>query len=288
MTASATRTAGPRSLPRVLLRNEALKLGRRPATLVTLGFFALVCVLEYGESWYAARRSADRTFALPGAWPSVFTEMAEVGLIFGSILLILLVASEFSWRTARQNVIDGLSKEAWFAGKALLVPLLALLVVGLQVGIGGGFALAGTELTSGAGILPGRYHLSALGGVLLAFLGYGSLALTSALAVRGTGASIGVWFLYVALVERLLGAGLTRLGAWGGEVARWLPVEVFNQLVSYRQHDPGAFRRAARAAAEQGRSIPDPWAWEALLPAAVGWIAALLLISFFVFRRRDL
>lgn len=288
MSTSATeRTGAPaRPLVRVLLRNEALKLGRRPATLVTLGFFALVAVLDYGESWYAARRSAERTFALPGAWPSVITGVAEVALVFGSILLLLLVASEFSWRTARQNVIDGLSREAWFAGKVLLLPLLAVLVVGLQLAIGGGFALAGTDLSAAGGILPGPYQLSALGGVLLAFLGYGSLALTVALAVRGTGASIGVWFLYVAVVERLAGAGLARLGAWGGEAARWLPVQVFNRLVSYPQHDPAAWRRMARAA--EGGSVPEPWAWEALLPAALGWIAVLLLASFLVFRRRDL
>lgn len=277
-----------RPLSGVLMRNEALKLGRRPATLVTLGFFALVVTLDNGEAWYAARQSAERSFALPEAWTPVITELAQVGLIFGSILLILLVASEFSWRTARQNVIDGLSKEAWFAGKAMLVPMVALLVVGLQLAIGGGFALAGTDLSAAGGLLPDRHQVSALGGVLLAFVGYGSLALTVTLAVRGTGASIGVWFLYVAMVENLLGAGLARLGAWGAEAARWLPVQVFNQLASYLQHDPEARRRAARAAAEQGGSVPEAWPWEALLPAAVGWIALLLVVSFVVFRRRDL
>lgn len=278
----------PRPLAGVLLRNEALKLGHRPATLVTLGFFALVVTLDGGEAWYGARQSASRSFALPEAWTPVIAELAQVGLIFGSILLILLVASEFSWRTARQNVIDGLSKEAWFAGKVMLIPVVALLVVGVQLTIGGGFALAGTDLSAAGGLLPDRHQLSALGGVLLALVGYGSLALTVALAVRGTGASLGVWFLYVAVVENLLGSGLSRLGAWGTEAARWLPVEVFNQLASYLQHDPEARRRAARAAAEQGGPAPEAWPWEALLPAAVGWIALLLVVSFVVFRRRDL
>lgn len=277
-----------RPLSEVLLRNEALKLGRRPATLVTLGFIALVVTLDHGGAWYGARQSAERSFALPEAWTPVIAELARVGLIFGSILLILLVASEFSWRTARQNVIDGLSKEAWFAGKAMLIPVVGLLIVGLQLAIGGGFALAGTDLPVADGLLPDRHQLSALGGVLLAFVGYGSLALTVALAVRGTGASLGVWFLYVAVVENLLGSGLSRLGAWGTGAARSLPVGVFNQLASYLQHDPEARRRAARAAAEQGGPVPDAWPWEDLLPAAVSWIALLLVVSFVVFRRRDL
>lgn len=289
MSVTSAEESRRRALSEVLLKNEALKLGRRPATLVTLGFFAFVVALDNGEAWYGARHSAARSFGLLEAWSSVITELAQVGLVFGSILVILLVASEFSWRTARQNVIDGLSKEAWFAGKVLLIPMVALLVVGVQLAIGGGFALAGTDLSAVSAILPDRYQVSALGGVVLAFLGYGSLALTVALAVRGTGASIGVWFLYVTLVENLLGDGLARLGEWGADAARWLPVRVFNQLVSYLQHDPEARRQAVRGAAEQqGASAPLAWAWEALLPAAVGWIGALLIVSFFVFRRRDL
>ena len=74
----------------MLLANEALKLGRRPATLVTAGFFALLVALDAGASWYGARQSAARSFALPDAWPTLITELAQVGLFFGSILVILL------------------------------------------------------------------------------------------------------------------------------------------------------------------------------------------------------
>lgn len=297
---SATRTrdlstAGPagggsrhRRLGTILLRNEVVKMWRRPATLVTLGFFTVLALLNYGARWYMARQNASTSFALPDAWPAVIAGMAQPALIFGSLLLILLVASEFSWRTARQNVIDGLSKEAWFTGKLLLIPLLAIVVLSLKLIVGGGLALAGTDLAAAGSILPGRHHISALGGIGLAFLGYGSLALTVALAARGAGASIGVWFLYAAVIERLLMAGLRRLGDVSGEAARWLPVNVFNQLASYPQHDPAIRDRLTRATAESGESLAAVWSWGALLPAAVGWIALFVGVSFVVFRRRDL
>jgi ABC-type transport system involved in multi-copper enzyme maturation permease subunit len=50
---------------------------------------------------------------------------------FLAVTLVMLVTSEFSWRTARQNVIDGLSKEQFFAAKVLMMlfVMAALLIV---------------------------------------------------------------------------------------------------------------------------------------------------------------
>ncbi len=272
----------------VAVRNELTKMIHRPATLVTVGFLLLISGLSFGQRWWAARGDPERSFALPAAWPEILTGNAQGAAIFGSVLLILLVASEFSWRTARQNVIDGLSKEAWFRGKVGLLVALALLFFVVQVGTGLAFAAAGTEGLTASALVPGGFRVSAAGGFLLGFLGYGSLALAAALAVRGTGASLGVWFLYVAFVERLLRQGLEELGGAAGEAARYLPVHVFEQLFSYVQHDPVALGRAISRAAAAGGTPPEAWSWPVLLAAAVGWIVLLIGASHLVFRRRDL
>lgn len=272
----------------VALRNELMKMNSRPATLVTVGFLLLVNGLNFGRSWWTARGSAEESFALPAAWPEIVTGNAQGTLIFGSVLLILLVASEFSWRTARQNVIDGLSKEAWFRGKLYLMVVLGFVLLLLQAGAGGAFAAAGTDpLTLGA-VLPDTYHVSAMGGFLLGFLGYGSLALLLAVSIRGTGASIGVWFLYVAVVERLVGGGLARLGGVAEQAARYLPRAVFDQLLSYVQHDPAALAQATARAAAAGRPPPEPWSWSVLLPVALGWILVFVVASHVIFVQRDL
>lgn len=272
----------------IALRNEISKMIRRPAAMVTVGFVLLLAGLQFGQSWWQARESAEASFALPGSWPDIITGMAQPVLIFGSVLLILLVASEFSWRTARQNVIDGLSKEAWFRGKAYLVVVVAALFLLLQVGTGAAFAAVGTDSLTLEAVVPGGRQLSAMGGFLLAFLGYGGLALMVSVSVRGTGASIGVWFLYVALGERLLRTGLGALGGPAAEAARYLPIQAFNSLVSYLQHDPAAVERAASAAAAAGETPPQMWEWEVLLPLTVGWAALFFAAAFVVHRRRDL
>jgi hypothetical protein len=50
----------------------------------------------------------------------------------------MLVTSEFTWRTARQNVIDGLSKEQFFAAKWLMTMMvtIAFIIVPFAVGTG--------------------------------------------------------------------------------------------------------------------------------------------------------
>lgn len=147
-------------------------------------------------------------------------------------------------------------------------------------------AAAGTADPTQDALLPSAHQVSAMAGFLLAFLGYGSLGLATALAVRGTGASFAVWFLYVALGERMLGAGLDALGA--DAVVRFLPIGVFDSLGSYVQHDPAALGRAVSHAGSQGRAPPQVWEWELLLPAALGWIAFFVAAAFVIHRRRDL
>ena len=105
-------------------RSEMRKMWKRPATWVTLGLFGLMTVADLIGEYRRARKDPDDPFFLPDAWSQILGEEVMVGFIFASVLVILLVAAEFSWRTARQNVIDGLSKTQWYWAKVLLIPIL--------------------------------------------------------------------------------------------------------------------------------------------------------------------
>ena len=208
-----------------------------------------------------------------------------VGFIFSSVLVILLVAAEFGWRTARQNVIDGLSKTQWFSAKLLLLPFLTALFLALRVVVGGTLALAGTDLSAGA-TLFGAAQLSALGGMFLTGLGYSSLALFAALAIRSSGPAMAVWFAWFAFAERLLVGGLGTLFEGLRPVLRWAPVMTFDRLRDYIQYDPEALRRAAEWAVQNERPVPEV---EALGPAIAGslvWIAGLTVLGWLWYRQK--
>jgi len=145
-------------------RAEMWKMWKRPATWVTLGLFGLITFADLFDEFRDARKDPEDRFFLPDAWGQILGQEVLIGFIFASVLLILLVASEFSWRTARQNVIDGLSKTQWYSAKVLLLPFLVALFLALRVVVGGSFALAGTDLSAGV-TLFGAAQLSALGGM---------------------------------------------------------------------------------------------------------------------------
>lgn len=269
------------------LRSEVLKAWKRPATWVTLGLFGLITVTDLVPSYRDARRNPEDPFFLPDAWGQILGDEVVIGFIFASVLVILLVAAEFSWRTARQNVIDGLSKTQWFSAKVLLLPTFAGLFLVIRAAVGGLLALAGTDVSAGAPLI-GAAQLSALGGMFLAGLGFTSLALFAATAIRSSGPAMAVWFAWFAFGEGLVVGGLGSLFEGLRPFLQWAPVSTFNRLRSYVQYDPEAFQRAVEWAAQHDRPAP---AVEAMGPAIAGtllWIAGLTLLGWLWYRRRDL
>ena len=271
---------------RVLLRNELIKTFHRLAFWVAFLFLWGGVTIGFLESYLRARYDPERTFALPGAWADIITDEPEVMFIFAAVILILLVANEFTWRTARQNVIDGLSKEQFFVGKLLLIPVIIVLFEGSRLLSGGVLAYLGRE-DAGTPLIE-TPHWAALGGVTWAFVGFLSLALFIALAVRSGGAAMGVLLLYFAAIEQLVAGGLTKISKAFEPVVAFLPVRSFSALTSYIQYDPRAFEAAVRRAVENNRAPPELGSPVLTWLTATAWIVVLLGSSFIWFRKRDL
>jgi len=270
-----------------LFRNELIKTFHRLAFWVTFVFFSGAITIEFLESYLRSRYEPEHPFALPGAWQDILTDDPEVTFIFASVILILLVANEFTWRTARQNVIDGLSKERFFVGKLLLLPVVVVFFQGARVLSGAVFAYLGRDAGSTAPLIEAP-HWAALGGVTWAFVGFLSLALFIALAVRSGGGAMGVMLLYFAAIENLVAGGLTRISEGLESVVAWLPVHAFSDLTRYIQYDPRAFEAAVQRAVETNRQPPELMDPTTLWLAPTVWIVVLLGSGFWWFRKRDL
>lgn len=277
-----------RALPRVLLGNEMLKMWKRLATWVTVGFFSFITVMDLGEEFFDARESADRSFALPDAWQDILGGDAMIGLIFGSVLVILLVAAEFSWRTARQNVIDGLSKSQWFAAKLMLVPIIGFMFLAARTGFGGVLAWIGTDMSQVTGSLLGAPQWAAFGGIFLASLGFGSLALAVATMVRSAGPAMAIWFFYIAMGEKLLVLIVGKSIESTVPFLQYLPANAFQGLTNYEQYDPVAFERAVQWAVENERPAPEAVDMQLLAAVVAAWIAVFVATSYLSFRKRDM
>lgn len=286
MSAAADRAPalGPR-VWRVLLGNEWFKTRKRLAFWLTLGFFSFIRFMEHAEDVFS---DEEDVFALPAAWSDIFSQDSVLLLIFACIALIMLVSSEFSWRTARQNVIDGLSKAQWFRGKAVLLLVLGLIFLVAHVGIPAALALVETDPAAAAGPLVPGSVVAATGALLLAFLSIGGLALFLSLAIRSAGPAMAAWFFWVVFGEQL-GAGLLGRFFEGLQpILRHLPFSAAQQLMAFESFDATARQRMIDAAIEAGRDVPELPDLGVALAVNAGWALLFLGVAYVWFQRRDL
>lgn len=137
------------------------------------------------------------------SFPEVWEYMSWIGGFFTYILLIVvvfLVSSEFTYKTMRQNVINGLSRMEFLAGKFLLIGVLALgctLIVALiSMTLG---------LTSSGFVSPTKMfgHAQVMLGYFIQTLGFLMIAFWVTLIVKRSGITIGILFLYVWFLENI-------------------------------------------------------------------------------------
>ena len=269
----------------VLLRNEWFKARKRIAFWIALGFYAFFTLMNHGQPFL--ERSDG--FRLPDIWADVFGDESTMVVIFAALTLVLLSATEFGWRTARQNVIDGLSKSQWFWGKALLLPVVGLAFIGVHLSIPTLLALIRTDFAAAEGPLVPLSVLQAAGGLGLAFLSVAALAFLLSLVIRKTGAALAVWFLWIGPIESGMLPGLVR--RFLPDLTGWLEYLPFTNgfpLLDFRNYDAPTYERYAAAVEAAGRTPSPPVdpAWH--LVAAAAWTALLVGIAYISFRRRDL
>jgi ABC-2 type transport system permease protein len=273
---------------RLLLRTEWFKARRRRAFLVTLALFAFINLMDHGGDYMRARRDPGFTYALPGAWQGIFSDDSIILLIFASIAVIMLVSSEFSWRTARQNVIDGLSKEQWYWGKVLLVVLVGVLFLATKLLIGGGMAALGTDFgVVGKTAFPLSAITASLG-LLLAYLSVAALALFVAVTIRSSGPAMAVWFFWITLGEQLLPALVSRVLPATQPAFSYLPFSAAQKLLDFWVFDAGAYAGLVARAQEAEQAVPELPDLLLWLGVNAGWAVVFVVVGYWLFRRRDL
>jgi len=265
-----------------LLRIEWIKILRRRAFWVALAADVGI-VVAAGSGLYAEiiRRGAVIA-TLAGEWPNIL-QFSEIASVISAAVVVLLVGTEFSWGTARQSVINGLSRNEYFAAKLLLVPQMGLLFLLATLLAGASVVII---VANPPTIVPwfSRVDLHHVGGTALGILGCGSLAFLIAMTIRGPGPAIAVFVLYL-MVERIAASILMRLEGPGDAVARHLPWTVFQGLMQRAVYASDAGAHDSVSTLASMTTYPSP-GWLAAIAAL--YITGCIGVAFLDFRRRDL
>ena len=160
-------------------------------------------------------------FRFPVVWQMV-SYVSSFLLFFPGLIIIILMTNEFSYKTHRQNIIDGLSRTQFIYVKMLLCVLVALVATLIVFFVALFFGLY--ENSAGFSFQNVQY----VGMFFIETLSYTSLALLIATLFRRSGIAIGVYFLYAEILDQLLSLAASHYFNGAG---RYFPLESNDNLI---------------------------------------------------------
>ncbi len=254
-----------------LLRIELHKiLPYRTAWAILAIFVTLFLLILYASSKVTinGQELGENMYKLPELWQRLTYIASFFNLLFG-ILLIVLVTDEYSFRTLRQQVIDGLSRADLVLAKFYVVLGLGVFGTVLLVVMGLYFGLIYSPDRSMSAIFG---QIDALSYYFVQAVGYMTLAMLFAFVIRKSGLAIIAFIIYAKVVEPIIQFRLP------DTIDQYLPMKVFASLTPM----PGQDVLDQLTAPTQ--MLSPAWA---TLPA-IGYIMLFCLLSLYTLKLRDL
>lgn len=246
---------------------------------VILGMFTLFLLL-WNVFIYNVRLSVGKTgvglldqqYGFPNVWANI-TYYASYFIFFISILIIILVSNEFTFKTNRQNVIDGLTRAEFYHAKWLSVLSLSVTttVITFVIALLFGLTTDGCISCAFEGLTPILY-------LFVACINYYGMALLLALLFKRSGMAIGMFLLYVAVIETMLSLYFTQY-IGNHYLNLLLPLQTSDELF----HFPLANNQMVKQIAGIEYQVPD----SVYLLGSLGWIIIYYIIGRMKILRSD-
>ncbi len=204
-------------------------------------------------------------YFFPQVW-QMASQVTSYLLIIPGLLTVILFTNEFSFKTHRQNIIDGFNRHQFITSKVIQVIIMAFIST---------LMLAITALIFGyAGDKPfSTERIEFVGYSFLQCLNYCLCALLFSVIFKRSGISIGVYFLYVVILENILAVVLNK---YANNTGYFLPVESADSLV---------YAPIFEGIQKFFLTRPDP---KYLLLTCFGYIVLYLFFSYRKFKTDDL
>lgn len=162
-------------------------------------------------------------FQFPEVWQTV-SYMSSFLLFIPGLLMIISFTNEYSYKTHRQNIIDGWSRKQYILVKmslTLVIAIVSTIAVFITAFLFGLFEGA-SDVSFEKVQFVGYFFIQALS--------YSAVALLFGLLFKRSGIAIGVFFLYVFVLENVL-AGLMNRYVYNS--GRFLPIETTDNLIPF-------------------------------------------------------
>jgi ABC-2 type transport system permease protein len=186
-----------------------------------------------------------------------------------AFVVIISVTLEYSQKTIKQNIIDGLSKKEFLLSKLSLVVFISLVSAVMLFLLGLSLGLLYSPVKDLHSITKHIQFVGAYGLEVFVFL---CMALFTAFLIRKSGVTIILFLLYTAGIEPISTAILRYEYKWQ---VWFFPVEAINLIIRV------PFQKYALSYVHDTIHLQD-------VAVALGWAGIFIMLSYWLLKRRDL
>lgn len=165
----------------------------------------------------------DTPYSFPNNW-QMAGWVSGLLLFMPGLLILISITNEYSYKTHRQNIIDGWSRTQFISVKLLLAVVVAAvstIIVFLAALLFG--VVDGSKPVSFVNIeFVGYYFIQSLS--------YSCAALLIGVLLKRSGIAIGIYFLYTTFIENSIAGLLNKFANYSG---RFLPLETTDNLIPF-------------------------------------------------------
>jgi len=275
-----------------LLSIELQKLWQNKASkvliisyFVILCFISLIASIEFNLGGVPFRIAEQGIFNFPFIW-HFNTYVAGLLKVFLAVVIVSMMANEYSYGTLKQNLIDGLSKKEFILSKFLVVVLFAIgstfFIFLLSIILGYSFS-SYTELSI---VLTDIDYLLAY---FVKLLGFFSFCLFLGVLIKRSAFALGFLILW-NIVEWIL-YGIMKWGLFRGteiaeNVSRFFPLESMSLLIFNPARRMSIIRNAEQQAGIANENIYEVNYFQIL--NVLVWTALFIYLSYRLLKKRDL
>lgn len=248
-------------------------------------FIALIASIEFNFGGVHFRVADQGIFNFPFIW-HFNTWIAAILKLFLAIVIVSMMANEYSNRTLKQNLIDGLSKKEFILSKFLMVVVFAFIstlfifIVSLILG------LIFSDYNEFSIIFSGLEYIL---GYFIKLLGFFSFCLFLGILVRKSAFALGfllIWSIVESIFYALMKWQFFKDTEIADNVAQFFPLTAMSNLIIEPFSRLGAVQSAANQLGEGFTKNYDVQIITVLI--VLVWTFLFIYWSYLILKKRDL
>jgi ABC-2 type transport system permease protein len=253
--------------------------------LILITFIALISSIEFNFGDFHFRIADQGIFNFPFIW-HFNTYIAAILKLFLAIVIVSMMANEYSNRTLKQNLIDGLSKKEFVLSKFLTVILFSVISTLFVFGVSLILGLMFSDYNEIGIIFSDIEYLFAY---FIKLVGFFSFCLFLGVLVKRSAFALGfllIWSISEGIIYSVIKWKIFKDTDIAESIIQFFPLASMSNLIK----EPFSRLGAVQSAANQlGEAFDKDYSVQPLtILIVLAWTFLFVYGSYYILKRRDL